>query len=317
MEKFKALFYKIHNDYYRWYDFLLILPVIFFVLLLAGEIAGQLLFNLLIIPNMGLDDLAFNTAVTRYGQTIGSWIVLIVFLLIIKPDRPVLKTFWKKYKGNTVLFFLLGLLVGGGMNVFCAIVAMLNKDIAVYFNRFQFFKVFVVFVMVFFQSGSEEILCRGFLYQRLRRSFRSPRVAIIGNALVFGALHLLNPDVSFLGFLNIVLFGVFMALMIYYYESMWMAIAVHTGWNYMQSIVLGLPNSGLVFDFSIFKLDVASATNSFAYNVGFGIEGTVLSSVVLAVGIVVIVLLGKKRKGDNLWVVGETVFPKVKEQIAE
>ena len=317
MEKFKELFYKIHNDYYRWYDFLIILPVVFFALLLAGEIAGQLLFNLLIIPNMGLEDLAFNTAVTRYGQTIGSWIVLIVFLLIIKPDRPILKTFWKKYKGNTVLFFLLGLLVGGGMNLFCAIVAMLNKDIAVYFNRFQFFKVFVVFVMVFFQSGSEEILCRGFLYQRLRRSFRSPWVAIIGNAVVFGALHLLNPDVSFLGFLNIVLFGVFMALMIYYYESMWMAIAVHTGWNYMQSIVLGLPNSGLVFDFSIFKLDVASATNSFAYNVGFGIEGTVLSSVVLAVGIVVIVLLGKKRKGDNLWVVGETVFPKVKKQIAE
>ena len=317
MEKFKELFYKIHNDYYRWYDFLIILPVVFFALLLAGEIAGQLLFNLLIIPNMGLEDLAFNTAVTRYGQTIGSWIVLIVFLLIIKPDRPILKTFWKKYKGNTVLFFLLGLLVGGGMNLFCAIVAMLNKDIAVYFNRFQFLKVFVVFVMVFFQSGSEEILCRGFLYQRLRRSFRSPWVAIIGNAVVFGALHLLNPDVSFLGILNIVLFGVFMALMIYYYESMWMAIAVHTGWNYMQSIVLGLPNSGLVFDFSIFKLDVASATNSFAYNVGFGIEGTVLSSVVLAVGIVVIVLLGKKRKGDNLWVVGETVFPKVKKQIAE
>ena len=317
MEKFKELFYKIHNDYYRWYDFLIILPVVFFALLLGGEIAGQLLFNLLIIPNMGLEDLAFNTAVTRYGQTIGSWIVLIVFLLIIKPDRPVLKTFWIKYKGNTVLFFLLGLLVGGGMNLFCAIVAMLNKDIAVYFNRFQFFKVFVVFVMVFFQSGSEEILCRGFLYQRLRRSFRSPWVAIIGNAVVFGALHLLNPDVSFLGFLNIVLFGVFMALMIYYYESMWMAIAVHTGWNYMQSIVLGLPNSGLVFDFSIFKLDVASATNSFAYNVGFGIEGTVLSSVVLAVGIVVIVLLGKKRKGDNLWVVGETVFPKAKKQIVE
>ncbi|SFU60599.1 CPBP family intramembrane glutamic endopeptidase [Butyrivibrio sp. M55] len=317
MEKFKELFYKIHNDYYRWYDFLIILPVVFFALLLAGEIAGQLLFNLLIIPNMGLEDLAFNTAVTRYGQTIGSWIVLIVFLLIIKPDRPILKTFWKKYKGNTVLFFLLGLLVGGGMNVFCAIIAMLNKDIAVYFNRFQFFKVFVVFIMVFFQSGSEEILCRGFLYQRLRRSFRSPWVAIIGNALVFGALHLLNPDVSFLGFLNIVLFGVFMALMIYYYESMWMAIAVHTGWNYMQSIVLGLPNSGLVFDFSIFKLDVASATNSFAYNVGFGIEGTVLSSVVLAIGIVVIVLLGKKRKGDNLWVVGETVFLKEKKQIAE
>lgn len=314
MEKFKAFFYKIHNDYYRWYDFLLILPVVFFVLMLAGEIAGQLLFNVLISPIMGFEDLAFNEAVSSYGRTIGSWIVLIGYLLLVKFDRPVLKTFWKKYKGNTVLFFLLGLLVGGGMNVFCAIVAIFNKDIAIYFNRFQFFKVFVVLVTVFFQSGSEELLCRGFLYQRLRRSFRSPWVAIIGNALVFGVLHLLNPEVSFLGFLNIVLFGVFMALMIYYYESMWMAIAVHTGWNYMQSIVLGLPNSGLVFDFSIFKLDAASATNSFAYNVGFGIEGTVLSSVIIAVGIVVIVLLGRKRKGDILWVVGETVFPKVKKE---
>ena len=310
MDSIKKLFYKIHNDYYRWYDFLLILTVVFFVLMIAGSLCGEALFNGLIIPNMGYGDLAFNEAVSRYGSTIGSWIVLILYLFIVKPDRPILKTFWKNYKGNTVKFFLIGLLIGGGMNFFCAFVAMLNKDIALYFNKCQFFKVFVVFVMVFFQSGSEEILCRGFLYQRLRRSFRSPWVAIIGNALVFGVLHLLNPEVSFLGFLNIVLFGVFGALMIYYFDSMWMAIATHTAWNYMQSIVLGLPNSGLVFDFSIFKLDAASATNSFAYNVGFGIEGTVLSSVVLAAGIVVLIILGKKRTGDNLWVVGETVFPK-------
>ena len=118
MEKFKAFFYKIHNDYYRWYDFLLILPVVFFVLMLAGEIAGQLLFNVLISPIMGFEDLAFNEAVSSYGRTIGSWIVLIGYLLLVKFDRPVLKTFWNKYKGNTVLFFLLGLFVGGGMNVF-------------------------------------------------------------------------------------------------------------------------------------------------------------------------------------------------------
>ena len=186
-------------------------------------------------------------------------------------------------------------------------------------------KVFLVFLAVFIQSGSEEILCRGFFYQRMRREFRNPWVSVIGNALLFGALHLGNKGVTALGVLNIILFGIFMSLIIYYYESMWMAIAVHTAWNFSQSIVLGLPNSGIVFDFSVFKLDAASARNSFAYHVNFGIEGTIFSTVLIAVVIVILLVLNKKRQGDNLWILGETVFIKQKkkkeekqaEQIAE
>jgi hypothetical protein len=98
---------------------------------------------------------------------------------------------------------------------------------------------------------------------------------------------------------------------------MWMAIAVHTAWNFSQSIVLGLPNSGIVFDFSIFKLDAASARNSFAYHVNFGIEGTIFSTVLIAVAIVVLLVLNKKKQGDNLWVLGETVFIKEKKKKAE
>ena len=159
----------------------------------------------------------------------------------------------------------------------------------------------------------------------MRREFRNPWVSVIGNALLFGALHLGNKGVTALGVLNIILFGIFMSLIIYYYESMWMAIAVHTAWNFSQSIVLGLPNSGIVFDFSVFKLDAASARNSFAYHVNFGIEGTIFSTVLIAVVIVILLVLNKKRQGDNLWILGETVFIKQKkkkeekqaEQIAE
>ncbi|MBO4458906.1 MAG: CPBP family intramembrane metalloprotease [Butyrivibrio sp.] len=301
----KRAFYAVCNNWFRWYDMFIITAIVALVIMLLGDYLGAVIFSVL-FPG---EETAFTDALKFYGVQIGVWIVLIAYLFIVNPDKPILRTFWTKYKGNSVALFLLGLAVGGGMNLFCAVMAIFNKDIAVYLSDdIQFFKVFAVFIMVFFQSGSEEIICRGFLYQRLRRSYRSPWVAIIGNSMVFACLHLLNPGITILSFLNLILCGVFLALMIYYFESMWMAIAFHTAWNFMQSIVLGLPNSGIVFDFSVFKLDAASATNSFAYNVNFGIEGTILSSLVLAFGIVVIIVLGQKQQRENLWVVGDTII---------
>jgi len=301
MEKVKKLFYKIHNDYYRWYDFLPLTLIILILMLFGGQICGILMFQYPVKKLLYDKDPVFCEAITMYGYTIGVWIVIFIYLLFCRVDKPIIESFGTKYKGNTVKYFLIGLLVGGGMNIFCAVIAIINKDIALYFNEINIIKLFAVFITVVFQAGGEEILCRGFLYQRLRRSFRNPWVAILGNSLLFGSMHMLNPGVSFLAILNVVLFGVFMALVIYYYESMWMAIAVHTAWNYMQNIVLGLPNSGNVLDFSMFKLDAASAADSFAYNVAFGIEGTLLTSVVLGVGIGILIVLGKKRQKDNLW----------------
>ncbi len=48
-------------------------------------------------------------------------------------------------------------------------------------------------------------------------------------------------------------------------------MAMHTAWNFMQNIVLGLPNSGANVPYSIFKLE-EGASNSFFYDTGFGIE---------------------------------------------
>ena len=98
---------------------------------------------------------------------------------------------------------------------------------------------------------------------------------------------------------DIVLFSLF----VYYFDSLWCAYGIHTGWNFTQSILLGLPNSGLVVPYSNFELDTAAAANSFAYNVAFGIEGTILSTVVLAVACLIVYLLGEKRNQQpiDIW----------------
>lgn len=59
-------------------------------------------------------------------------------------------------------------------------------------NYSKFYIPFVIiFLTVFVQSSAEELLCRGFLYQRLRRSYKHPAVAIVGNSALFADLVLI------------------------------------------------------------------------------------------------------------------------------
>lgn len=171
------------------------------------------------------------------------------------------------------------------------------------FYSFQPLYFILLFAAVFIQSSAEEWICRGFLYQRLIRSYKSPAAASVGNAFLFTALHLMNDGVTVLSVLNIFLTGIMFSLIIYYVNSIWCAMAVHTAWNFTQNILFGLPNSGLVVPWSIFRLDVSTAKNSFAYNVGFGIEGTIFADIVLVLACAGIYLWGRKngKKPDDIW----------------
>ena len=121
--------------------------------------------------------------------------------------------------------------------------------------------------------------------------------------MLFALLHLGNEGVTFLSVLNIFVVGVLFSLMVYYMDSLWCAMAVHAAWNFIQNIILGLPNSGIVVPYSIFKLEASTANNSFAYSVGFGIEGTLFADVVLILACVGIYLWGRKfgKKPCEVW----------------
>ena len=142
-------------------------------------------------------------------------------------------------------------------------------------------------------------MCRVFLYQRILRGYRTPIIAIVGNALFFSFLHLANSGVTVLSLTNIVVVGVFFSLIVYYTDSFWCASAVHFSWNFTQNIIFGLPNSGKTVPFSIFVLN-SDAVDGFAYNVGFGIEGTILANIVLVLACVLIWQWGKKHPAEQL-----------------
>ena len=242
-------------------------------------------------------------AVTSYLSFIGIWIAAVLMICIPKRYRPVIRTTWIYTRGNRISMILLGLLIGAGLNLICIAVAWLHGDIVLYFDSFLPGQLAIVFLSVLIQSSAEELLCRGFFYQMMMKRYKKPVLAIVVNALFFASLHLFNNGITLLSILNIAVVGVLFSLMVYYFDSLWCAMAAHAAWNFTQNIVFGLPNSGSVLSFSIFKLDAASAMDSFAYNVGFGVEGTIVAAVVLILACVVLFLWGRKfgRTPTNIW----------------
>ena len=300
-----------------------VLCVLAYVFMLGGEIIGSMVVNVPVgmiagfragksgvTPEEMLQE-GFSLAdylpdwvvtMTMYLVFIGIWIMFMILILCIKGYKPVAKGLGTKAKGNTIAKFMIGFLIGFAMNGACILAAHLNGDIKLYFDSFRPISFVFILFCVFVQSSAEELVCRGFLYQMICKNYK-PWVAIVVNSCFFGALHLMNPGVSVWAIVDIIVTGVLFSFMVYYMDSIWAAMAAHTSWNFCQNIVFGLLNSGQATPYSVFKLDAASARNSFAYNVDFGVESTPLAIGIQVVVAIVLFVWGYKckKKPTNVW----------------
>lgn len=180
------------------------------------------------------------------------------------------------------------------MNGTCALTAYLHGDIKLRFDKFEFFPILLMFIVVFIQSSAEELACRGFMYQRIAYRYKHPWAPTIITAVFFMAIHLGNDHISLMPILDLFMSGLVFGAMILYFDSIWMAMGCHTTWNFTQNILLGLPNSGSVSSYSIFVLDRNSARGSFAYDVGFGLEGSIMSIVVQVISLALMIYVYRK-----------------------
>ena len=241
----------------------------------------------------------------QYADFLGIWILFVLVVLIFKRNRPMISELGFRKGGRTLLGALIGLALGFLTNGFCILMSYLMGDIKLSYNSFKPGLFFAFLLVVCIQSGAEEVVDRCYLYQKLRRRYRHPAVAVIGNAAAFAALHLFNPGITAVSVIQIALVGVLFSLFVYYFDWLWAAIMMHTSWNFTQSIVFGLPNSGLVSKYSLFKLEAASARNGLFYNVNFGVEGSAGAVAVLALACIVVFLIGRKNgERRDLWAEG-------------
>lgn len=167
-----------------------------------------------------------------------------------------------------------GLLLGFVTNFIPICCALIHGDIKLYFEASprQIPLFLFALVSVFIQSSSEELWCRGFLYERFHA--RYPLwVAIVVNGVLFGVLHVFNDGASVLSVVMIAVSGISYSLLRWYSGSIWIVIGAHTAWNFTQNILFGLPNSGIVSELSLFHLDASTGINNLIYDFTFGVEG--------------------------------------------
>lgn len=144
------------------------------------------------------------------------------------------------------------------------------------------------------QGGTEEVATRGWLLTRIATRTNLPLAIAISSSL-FGILHMGNAGVTFLSILNIILDGVLAGLLFIYTDSIWLVVAQHGTWNYVQGNLLGFQVSGTSADASIFSFTMGDGPDWLTGG-AFGAEGSIITTLVLLVSLVIVYRLGERKE---------------------
>jgi len=145
------------------------------------------------------------------------------------------------------------------------------------------------------QGASEELLCRGYFFvSAARRS--SLLAAMLANSALFALLHAANVGISWLAFLNLLLFGLFASVYMVRRGNIWGICAIHTMWNFAQGNIFGLQVSGMNPTASIFSF-VGDDSKSWINGGSFGPEGGICVTLVLLISILILLPMKNKDNG--------------------
>lgn len=148
----------------------------------------------------------------------------------------------------------------------------------------------------------EEVLNRGYWFQNIRRGWGAVSATVV-TSILFGSLHLLNPNAELLGALNIALGAIAWILGLLYFRSLWFPIGWHAAWNFAQFFIAGLPNSGIAvksMGLSGTTLLVTELSGPRWLTGGeFGMEASLVKTIVL-IGAIVLLLMLKRRLPNSV-----------------
>ncbi|GAA0738217.1 CPBP family intramembrane glutamic endopeptidase [Clostridium oceanicum] len=94
------------------------------------------------------------------------------------------------------------------------------------------------------QSATEEILSRGWLMNVLGARYNIT-IGLVVSSLFFAAMHLGNPNMNIIAFLNLFMTGIFFGLYVIKTENLWGVCGIHAAWNAFQGNFFGFEVSGL------------------------------------------------------------------------
>jgi membrane protease YdiL (CAAX protease family) len=133
-----------------------------------------------------------------------------------------------------------------------------------------------LFLILIIAATNEELLFRGYPFQKLVESL-GPVGAVAVSSALFGLAHLGNAHHTWISTVNTMLIGIPLSIAYLRTRSLWMPVGMHFIWNYVQGFVFGLPLSGYTFPTSLLKAQVHGA--AWLTGSDYGPEGGLLCTV--------------------------------------
>jgi len=140
---------------------------------------------------------------------------------------------------------------------------------------------------------AEEFLFRGYLQFTLAEGMGFWPTALL-LSFIFGAVHLHNPGEGVVGAMSVFTIGMFLCLTLRRTGDLWLAIGWHAAFDFGETYLYSVPNSGLVMPGHLLAASLHGARWLTGGSVGP--EGSVFSFAVLAVSFVAFDRFYRPRK---------------------
>ena len=188
-----------------------------------------------------------------------------------------------------------GCVLGAGLIVLAIMpIAIWGRVVSIrfHFTPLALARVAGVLTMLVFGALAEELMFRGYPFQRLEEAVGAAGAILVFSAL-FGLAHLWNPAASRWGLVNTVLIGIVLAVAYLRTRSLWMPWGLHFAWNTTLGLLLGLPVSGL----RVFNVAVRiTVTGPLSVTGGaYGVEASAGGAVAVLIGLTLVSVLPLRR----------------------
>lgn len=139
----------------------------------------------------------------------------------------------------------------------------------------------------------EEIIVRGIIFRLLEKKWGS-YVALLISALIFGAMHLANPNSSLIAALGLATqAGLLLASAYIYSRSLWFPIAIHFAWNFMEAGIFGANVSGNAVNRTLLITNIDGA--DWFTGGKFGPEGSIQATLFCLMATIGILLISRRQ----------------------
>lgn len=238
------------------------------------------------------------TLITYYGYIIMLGVALLYWKLIEK--KPLSEMGLTKRLGNYFIGIIAGVLLLA-VSVF-AIVLTGNIEYHGIFENADILMIILLFGGFIIQGATEEILCRGIVLHTLKEK-TSTWIAIAVSTVLFIIPHwssLFEGGTIYgvIGVANLVLISIIFSLLTIRFKSIWAACGLHSFWNAILYCILGLNLSGK--DETVTAIFNLQSVGNNIWNGGvYGIEASLITTVVLAFAAILIIVTDRKRIKEN------------------